>query len=49
MKFKPVLPLRAMSGPVAMQNQGSVSICVTHITTKGHADLPGLGCHLGAC
>lgn len=34
-KFQPMLPLRAMSGSMAMQLEGSV-------TTKGHADNPGL-------
>lgn len=31
-----VLPLRAMSGFVALMQQGSVSISMAQITTKGH-------------
>lgn len=22
---------------------------MAHVTTKGHGDIPGLGCHLGPC
>lgn len=42
LKYWPVLPLKAMSGSMVMQQQGSVSISVDHITTKGHEDVPGL-------
>lgn len=35
----PVLPLGAMSGLMALQQQGSV--------TKDQAGVPGLGCHSG--
>lgn len=37
---------RAMSGSVAMQQQGSVLMSVAHITTKIHEVIPGLGCCL---
>lgn len=41
----PVLPLRAMSGSVALPKLGSVLMSVTHITTGGHgiAGPGGLG------
>lgn len=35
---QPVLLLKAMSGSVAMQQQGAVSMSVAHITTKDHMD-----------
>lgn len=35
------------SGLTAMQLQGSVSMPMAHITTKNHADFPGLVCCLG--
>lgn len=46
MRFQPVLPLRVMSGSMAMQHQGSVSMSLTYSTTKGHPDISGLGCCL---
>lgn len=39
-----MLLLRAMSGSVARQHQGSVSMSVAHITNKDYSDGPGLGC-----
>jgi hypothetical protein len=38
MKSQPVLLLKAMSGSMALQQQGAVSISVAHITTKDHAN-----------
>lgn len=48
-KSQPVLPLRALSGSVVIQWQGSVAVAVSvaHITNKDHGDVPGLGSHLG--
>lgn len=46
-KSWPVLPLRAMSRSVAMQQPGSESMYVAEIITKGYEDVLGLGCHLG--
>lgn len=43
-KSQSMLLLRAMSGSVTMYPQGSVSVSVAHITTKDHAEVPGLGC-----
>jgi hypothetical protein len=37
-----VLPLEAMSGSMALQQQGSV-------ITKDHTDVPGLDCNPGTC
>lgn len=39
-KYQPALLLRAMSGSVALQQQGSVSMPVAPITTKSHAVIP---------
>ena len=36
-----------MSGDVAMNQHGSLSMCVAHITTKSQLDIPGLDCKLG--
>lgn len=47
MQPQPMLPLRVTSGFIAMQLLGSLSMPVAHITTKNHADFPGLGCCLG--
>lgn len=33
-KSQPLLPLRAMSGSMALEQQGSVSTSLTHVTTK---------------
>ena len=41
----PVLLLLAVSGSVAIQQLGSVSMFVAHFT-KGHVDVPGLACCL---
>lgn len=41
-------PPRAMSEPVALKQQGSVSMPMAHVTTKSHADVPGLGWSPGA-
>jgi hypothetical protein len=38
----------AMSGSMAMQWQGLVSMSVAHITTKEHRDVPGLDSRLGS-
>lgn len=37
------MPLRAMSGSVAMQQQGAVLMFGAHITTREHGDIPGQG------
>ena len=42
----PVLPLGTRSVSVALQQQKSVLMSMAHVTTKDHADIPGLGCHL---
>lgn len=36
-----------MSGAVAMNQHGSLSMCVAHITTKSQLDIPGLDCKIG--
>lgn len=41
MKSQSVLPLSVFSGSMAMQQQGSVVMSVTHITSEEHADVPG--------
>lgn len=46
-KSWPMLSLRTISVLMAMQQQGSVSL--DHVTTKGRADVPSLGCPLGPC
>ena len=40
-KPQPMLLLRAMCGSVAVQQQGSMSVSMTHITTRDHGDIPG--------
>lgn len=45
----PLLLPRAKPGSVAFLQQGSVLMSVACITTKDHADLLGLGCHLRTC
>lgn len=45
-KFRLVQPLRALPGPVAMQQQGSVSTSMAQITTRNHGDVPDLGSYL---
>lgn len=47
-KHQPALPRRAMSGSMAMQWQGLVSMSMVHITTREHRDVPGLGSKLGS-
>ena len=37
-----------MSGAVAMNQHGSLSMHVAHITTKNQLDIPGLDCKIGA-
>ena len=37
-----------MSATSIMQQQGSVSMSMDNITTKGYADVSGLGHHLGS-
>lgn len=49
MKSQPVLPLRAMSELVPMQQQGSVSLSSAYITIRDHGDIPGVGSCLGPC
>jgi hypothetical protein len=44
-KSCPELPLRTISGSVAMQQKGSVPTFMAYIATKGHVDIPGLGYH----
>lgn len=45
--YRPVLSLRAKSGIVALKLQGSLSMSIDHVTSKGQADFSGLGCCLG--
>lgn len=45
-KAQPEPSLRAMSGSVIEQQQGPVSMSVSHITTKDHVDVSGLVCCL---
>lgn len=49
MRSWPMLLLRAMSGSEAVQQQGSVSMSVTHFTTKDNTNIPNPNCHLGQC
>lgn len=44
----PALPLRAKSGSVAMQGQGSVSMSEACTTTGERGDIPGQDSHLGS-
>lgn len=46
MKSQPVLPLRDMSGSIAVEQQGSLSMSMVYVTPKDHSDIPGLVCHL---
>lgn len=48
-KSQPILTLRAMSGSMTKQQQGSVSMSMTHVTIKVHVDVPGLDCSLRPC
>lgn len=48
MKFQLMLQLKAMSVTMAMQQKGSVSMSVAHISIRDHEDVPGLGSCLGA-
>jgi hypothetical protein len=43
------LPPRSMSGSVVLLQLESVSIPVAQVTTKGHLDVDGPGCHLRPC
>ena len=43
------LLLRTVSGSVALHKQGSVLMSMVHVTTKGHVEVPGLGCCLRPC
>ena len=45
-KSQPILPLRVLSGSIDMQQQQSVLMSITHITTKDHTDVPALACCL---
>lgn len=38
--------VRAMSGSLALKQQGFVSMSKTHVITRGHVDIPGMGCLL---
>lgn len=40
--FRSVMPLRAETGSEVQLQPGSILMSVTHATTKGIADLPGL-------
>lgn len=40
-RSQPKLPVRAMSESMAMKWQGSVSMSMSHITTREHGDAPG--------
>lgn len=46
---RPALPPKAISGSVALLKLGSVLMCVTCVTSEGHTDACGLGCHLRPC
>ena len=46
---QPMLLLRAMSGSMALQKQGTMLMFVTHVATKGHVEVLGLGCCLDPC
>lgn len=46
---RPKLPLRAMSGPTAEQQQRSVSILIAHTTAKIHADILPLTARVCPC
>lgn len=48
-KSWPVLLLKTMSEPMAMRRQRSVPISTYQGTTKGHTDIPSLGCYLRPC
>ena len=41
--------VKVWDGSMALQQQGSVSMSVAHITTTGHSAVSGLGCPLGPC
>lgn len=43
----PTQLLRTMSGPMTLQQWGSVLMFMTHVITKGQEEAHGLGCHLG--
>lgn len=43
------LPLRAMSGSVAIPQLGSVLMFIAHDVTEDISDVPGVGCHLKSC
>jgi hypothetical protein len=45
----PMLLLRAMSGPMVLSQPRVLLMSEACVTTKGHADIPGLGCHLRPC
>lgn len=44
-----MLPLGAMSGYVILMQIGTVRMSEAHVTTKGNANVPGLGCCLRSC
>lgn len=44
-KLQPVVPLKSVSGSVAVEEQESVSMSLTHITTREYGDVPGWGSH----
>ena len=50
---EPVMPPGTVSGFTVMQQWGGGGgVCVDvygHVITKGHADIPGLGCCLEPC
>lgn len=41
-KYQPLLPLRVMSGSLAIQWMGLGSMSMAPITTREHRDIPGL-------
>lgn len=48
-KSQPMLPLSVLSGSIALKQQGSVVMSITHIISKEHANIPVLGSCLGPC
>ena len=47
--FQLMLPLKAMSRSVTIQQQGCVKMSMAHITTKNPVNVPGLDCCLELC
>lgn len=47
--FQFILPLKAMSRSVIIQQQGCVKMSMAHISTKGPVNVAGLDCCLELC